>query len=328
MQAGAFAEESLTLFRAAGDKYGIAILLNALAVLALALGNYETLATLTDESITLLEEVGNPWRLGEALILSAFGFYHQGHYQRAYTLGKRVQILSDETGEVYARVRALYGVALFAHALNNDAEVITAHKECVEIIKEASKIGNAQMIAVSLIGFGGIVALQGQYRWTAHLWGAARALYDTVDRASGQETYEWLLITLHTHLNYNRVVETVRTQLGDQQFLEAWNEAQAMSLDQLLLAPGSPQPSVSPSHQKTTATSTQEGASSVALDVLTPREIEVLRLLAQGLTSAQIAQQLTITLLTVNSHVRSIYSKLGITSRSAATRYALEQHIV
>jgi len=51
-------------------------------------------------------------------------------------------------------------------------------------------------------------------------------------------------------------------------------------------------------------------------------------LLAQGLTSAQIAEQLVIGVVTVNFHVRSIYSKLGVTSRSAATRYALEHHLM
>ena len=61
---------------------------------------------------------------------------------------------------------------------------------------------------------------------------------------------------------------------------------------------------------------------------LTAREMDVLRLLAQGLTSAQIAEQLVIGLVTVNSHVRSIYSKLNVTSRAAATRYALEHHLL
>jgi predicted ATPase/DNA-binding CsgD family transcriptional regulator len=61
---------------------------------------------------------------------------------------------------------------------------------------------------------------------------------------------------------------------------------------------------------------------------LTNREIEVLCLIAQGLTSLQIAQHLTITTLTVNSHVRSIYNKLGISTRSAATRYAIEQNLL
>ncbi len=60
---------------------------------------------------------------------------------------------------------------------------------------------------------------------------------------------------------------------------------------------------------------------------LSPREMDVLRLLAQGLTSAQIAEQLVIGVVTVNFHVRSIYSKLGVSSRSAATRYALEHHL-
>ena len=65
-----------------------------------------------------------------------------------------------------------------------------------------------------------------------------------------------------------------------------------------------------------------------SLNDLTAREMDVLRLLAQGLTSAQMAERLVIGLVTVNSHVRSIYSKLGVTSRAAATRYALEQHLL
>jgi DNA-binding NarL/FixJ family response regulator len=47
-----------------------------------------------------------------------------------------------------------------------------------------------------------------------------------------------------------------------------------------------------------------------------------------GLTSAQIAEQLTLSLLTVNTHVRSIYSKLGVTPRSTAMRWAIEHKFV
>ena len=62
--------------------------------------------------------------------------------------------------------------------------------------------------------------------------------------------------------------------------------------------------------------------------VLTRREHEVLRLLAMGLTSFQISEWLVISLSTVNTHVRSIYNKLEVTSRSAATRYAVEHHLI
>lgn len=61
---------------------------------------------------------------------------------------------------------------------------------------------------------------------------------------------------------------------------------------------------------------------------LTAREVEVLRLLAQRFTYPQIAEKLVISRRTVNAHVTSIYSKLGVTAREAAIRFALEHHLI
>ena len=61
---------------------------------------------------------------------------------------------------------------------------------------------------------------------------------------------------------------------------------------------------------------------------LTAREVEVLRLVAQGFTNTQVAAQLVVSPRTVNFHLTSIYSKIGVSSRNAATRYAIEQHLV
>ena len=61
---------------------------------------------------------------------------------------------------------------------------------------------------------------------------------------------------------------------------------------------------------------------------LTAREMEVLRLLADGLTNPQIAERLVVSQPTVNTHVASLFNKLGVNSRSAATRYAVEHHLV
>ena len=63
-------------------------------------------------------------------------------------------------------------------------------------------------------------------------------------------------------------------------------------------------------------------------DGLTPRELEVVGLVAEGLTDAQVAERLFVSLRTVNAHLRSIYRKLDVRSRSAATRYAVEQGLV
>lgn len=61
---------------------------------------------------------------------------------------------------------------------------------------------------------------------------------------------------------------------------------------------------------------------------LTMREMEVLRLVADGLTDTRVAEQLVISPRTVNWHLSVIYSKLGVSSRTAATCFALEHKLV
>ena len=63
-------------------------------------------------------------------------------------------------------------------------------------------------------------------------------------------------------------------------------------------------------------------------DGLTAREVEVLRLLAHGLSNAQIAEQLVLSRGTVNWYLNIIYSKIGVSSRTAATRYAIDHKFV
>jgi DNA-binding NarL/FixJ family response regulator len=60
---------------------------------------------------------------------------------------------------------------------------------------------------------------------------------------------------------------------------------------------------------------------------LTPREIEVLGLVATGMTNAQVAKELFVSPRTVETHLTSIYHKLGVSSRAAATRFALEHDL-
>jgi DNA-binding NarL/FixJ family response regulator len=62
-----------------------------------------------------------------------------------------------------------------------------------------------------------------------------------------------------------------------------------------------------------------------ALFSLTPREMEVLRLLAQGLDNAAIARQLVVTKRTVQNHVSNIYGKLGVDSRMEAALVAIRR---
>jgi DNA-binding NarL/FixJ family response regulator len=65
-----------------------------------------------------------------------------------------------------------------------------------------------------------------------------------------------------------------------------------------------------------------------ALDDLTPRELDVLRLIGRGSTNAEIAESLVISEVTVKSHVGHIFAKLGLRDRAAAIVYAFDHGIV
>lgn len=63
-------------------------------------------------------------------------------------------------------------------------------------------------------------------------------------------------------------------------------------------------------------------------DDLSEREREVLRLIALGHTNAEIAEQLFLSIRTVESHRAHIQQKLGLSGRSELVRYALERHLI
>jgi HD-GYP domain-containing protein (c-di-GMP phosphodiesterase class II) len=61
---------------------------------------------------------------------------------------------------------------------------------------------------------------------------------------------------------------------------------------------------------------------------LTPREIEVLRLIAAGRTAKEAARQLDIAPKTADNHIQSLYSKIGVSTRAGAALYALERGLI
>jgi len=127
-----------------------------------------------------------------------------------------------------------------------------------------------------------------------------------------------------------RMQAIVQSQLGEQAFAQALAGGRTMIPAQALSAEGH----ILLARHTPAKSSTRRGGArqpflspAETLD-LTAREMEVLRLLAQGLSDAQIAELLVISPRTVNAHLRSIYSKLNITSRHAATLFALEHQLI
>ena len=172
----------------------------------------------------------------------------------------------------------------------------------------SSELSEKWVVAVYLVELGEIVAARQQLTWAAQLWGASEALRD----ACG------IPIPRIELADYERSVPAARVHLGEKAFAAAWAEGRSMTSEQALAAKGQ-KPAPSPTSTVSPPPTYPAG--------LTAREVEVLRLLAAGLTDLQIAEKLILSPRTVHTHISSIYGKLGVTSRSAATRYALEHRL-
>jgi DNA-binding CsgD family transcriptional regulator len=185
-------------------------------------------------------------------------------------------------------------------------------------------MGDKEGIASSLEGLAGVAQGQGQPLSAARLYGAAAALRNAIGAP----------LPPTDRVSYERMVDNLRVQLDAATFEAAWAEGQAFTLEQAIAAAEqvNVREQIPPTSQSSTSvappTFPQAPASRGNPSGLTAREIEVLRLVTLGLTSTQIAEQLMISPRTADAHLRSIYSKLGVTSRSAATRSAIEHKLV
>ncbi len=272
---------------------------------------------LAEESLRLTREIGDLQGSAESLAFLGQIALYRGDDTMAHLLLEESVTLARESGDPWSIAKSLAVLARVFAVQGDDTTARVFYEESLAMASDKWEI------ASSLEGLAGVVVAQGtvgaslaEALWAARLWGAAEALRETIG-APIPPVY---------HADYEHTVTAARTQLGEKSFATAWAEGRTMTPERALAAQGpvtipSPTPAESPPISPTKSPPTYR-------DGLTAREVEVLRLLAQGLTSAQIAEQLVISLLTVNSHVRSIYSKLGVTSRAAATRYAVEHQLM
>ena len=117
---------------------------------------------------------------------------------------------------------------------------------------------------------------------------------------------------------HDAAVGAVRASLTSDAFAVAWAEGRALSLDQAVAEVAAL------AHEVRTT----DGNRAIAANVLTPRELDVLRLLAQGWSDKEIAVELGIGRRTVSTHVAAIRTKLDAPSRSAAAAIAARDRLV
>jgi predicted ATPase/DNA-binding CsgD family transcriptional regulator len=304
-RACALYEEGLALFREIQHKRGIAHTLSQLAqALFVSQGDQARVRSLLDECLALSREIGFKEGIAASVLYLGQLALSQGDGATARSLAEESVVLYKEMGHRYGTAESLAVLGKVLAAQGDYEAARTLYEESLAISGES---GEKWVIAASLVGLGEVVAAQQKLAWAAQLWGAADAVRDAIG----------LPIVPVELADYERSLSAARVHLGERAFAAAWAQGRAMTPEQAVAAQGQ---KPAPPPATTTPPPTYPAG-------LTAREVEVLRLLAGGLTDLQIAEKLVLSPRTVHAHISSIYNKLGVTSRSAATRYAIEHRL-
>jgi predicted ATPase/DNA-binding CsgD family transcriptional regulator len=301
--------EALALYQRLGDHFGLVRSLYNLGLVA----EYEGDPARADEHFRACMEHhrGRPFSYGSGLFLRGLSAtaLARGELDQAYALAQEaVDVLRSQHQPLYL-IQALLQLGLAALALGRGAEARRHACEAMALLRE---IEGHVWLADALMVWACAVA-QADPRRAASAFAAAERLLAFQDAPLAPKTYAQIV----------PYVRAVHHALGAAAFAEAWREGDRLSFEEAIALAESPLAPALPRAPALPAPAAPPG-----LDDLSPRELEILRLLSAGLTNRAIADELVVSVNTVHSHVKSIFSKLGVTTRAAATRAAIVRGLV
>ena len=302
-------EESLKLSRNANDEFGIADGLLGLGNSLDSLGDRGGAKELFEEGIVLCRKLGYVPTLARHLFSLGISLLFEGDYERGAALNEEAATLLREHGYKGGLEFVLDNLGWAALLQGDHERAKTYYEENLALCQE---LGDKTGVADSLEGLACVAGTDGEAERAAKLFGVADVLRETVGYKHSPEEDAWR----------EPYRATAHLLLEEDSWEEALAQGRAMGLKEAIEyalsaeVPSATTPSTAgqPSHS-----STPEHPAG-----LTSREVEVLRLVAEGMTSARIAKELFVSTRTVETHITSIYHKLGVSSRAAATRFALE----
>ena len=294
-------EESAALYREAGDRRGLAHTLSFLSVLLTHRGESSSARRYADESVRLFREIEED-RWGLAIALNNRGIVAEAQAEYAQAIP-----FFEESADILRRLEDRWALSLPLRHLGTVAlrqgDHIRAERLYKESLEQCRQLGEKWLISLCLEELAGVACLQGQHTRAARLWGADETIREAIG-ATVRALYR---------ADYDHGLTAARETLGDAAFTAAWGTGRKMTLEEAVAYALEEVPELPP-------TTYPAG--------LTAREVEVLKLVAQGLTNAKVAERLVLSPRTVNAHLRTIYGKIRVSSRAAATRFAVEHGLI
>jgi predicted ATPase/DNA-binding CsgD family transcriptional regulator len=304
-------EQALEIRRAADDRLGTAETLRSLGRLALDERRHPEARTLLEASLAIERELGYrrglPWVLSYLSWLAEFDQDYEGARALLDEGLAACRELGDEEG--CARFFLAYGRLAIERQ-----DLATARARTIDALSIFARLDYQYGVAYALEALANVEVADGQPERGRRIGSVAARLRETTGVPAAGEF----------RVRHERSQARACDLLGADRARAAWALGQAMSVEQVLaeaLAAGSESPAP-PSPAAAPAAAPER------VRPLTPRELEVLRLVAQGRTQAQIARALVITVATVKFHVASILSKLEAGTRAQAVAIATQHGIL
>jgi non-specific serine/threonine protein kinase len=299
-------DESLTLFEAVGDQRGIA---DALAGLGFAAGSaerYDRAHELLTRSLEIFRALGDRWRIGHLVAGMAEPAFQRGAEAEGIALLHEALTIAreqhDSISEAITMADLGYRTLGFHRQELRDAD--QASHWFVESLALFRDHGNMTGIAFAMEGVAATWHAQQHVRRAAQLFGAAAALRTRIG----------FPVVQPDRSHYDRHVAALRAALGPEAFDAAWSDGHTLTTEAAISI--ALQPHGDAEAKPVTPTAVRHSG-------LSPRELEVLRLLAAGQSNQEIAAALFISYHTVTRHVTNILTKLGLDSRTAAAAWAV-----
>ncbi|HEX2910468.1 MAG TPA: tetratricopeptide repeat protein [Chloroflexia bacterium] len=304
-------ERSLALSKALQDTPGLILALQHLALVSLYRGDTTTATTQLQEVLKLRQAIGDERGI-------AFTLNDLGNSARVFGDYGKAQDLLSQSLAIFGRLQNQEGIGVVYRNLGHLAYRQGHYNQSREWFEKslalAQKLKHQGWTAQNLEGLAGVSARQGRAELAARLWGAAQSLSNTLGTFSENQMRQ----------EYRRVVEAIEQILGKKQYEANLEQGQAADLEELI----STLKTANRESDRTRPVPEETATPQDNYSGLSERELEVLRLVARGLTNAEVAERLTLAPRTVNAHLTSIYAKLEVNSRTAAARVAHEKQLI
>ena len=308
--------EALGLYKEIGDRPGMLATVDNLGHALAYHADPETAAIVKAEVEELLADSGDR-------AVAAHLAHFLGYAAAAEKDFDEMRLRWKEALALYRGLGDTRNVALCLPSLGHLMLVFRDFGEAERLFEEGltleRRLKHKTVIYFHLIGLAAVATHRDHLRRAAKLYGAGEALREAAGlslKPMAEHAYD-----------YEGYLATVHAGLDEPDFAAAWSEGRTMSLDQAIeYALSAEKPSATPPSSATTQPSPPSMPEHTT--GLTSREVEVLGLVTEGLTSAQVAHRLSLSPRTVHRHLTSIYRKLGVGSRAAATRFAVEHGLV